>query len=718
MYGTLAASYKIIFPSSHEDGTMLAKLNPPDIHIYNTRQRGLHDSIPRADELHSYMRPRLLHIFPRCEFSYESLFFDTNIRLPEDTAGLCTGADTSKEVVFDAYAMCNGQKGALPNTHATIVATLVAESSSPSIWLVQPATTTSSSSQAAPTSTFITSTRPASTSATPTSVISTMTALPSTQNTTQTAAPAAIATPMLTKSQIVGISVASVGGAALAFAAILIFSCLKRRNMRRNRDSDELPFQLDPTNYAKSIKSTRFSLRRPSNLGPGGSSNGVARKMKAPPIPPRLDTMNPNMFSRSSIIGLAISPEKNTPIQQTPRDPRHSSKLLPPKPTLKLQMPPQPAGYSFSQTAPAPPAFRSSVTTQFEEDGVSPYVSAPKMPSLQGAGLSYPKPTFKASALSRQSTGTQFEEDEEVEVRQPEIAELPSPVPLSKFAQFPGRTSSLARQSTATAFEEDMETIPPMPRINTAVGPYSKASSKPSTSRKSTATQFEEDDETAETTGPVRDTWGPVDTDEQLDTAIDHWRKFSPINPTPGPQFFVPGDTWGLEPRSSPKVPEHLVKPLRLSTDRSVATAIGRGVGSFSQPRRPNDYPRTQQKTALDSFPRPPQQVPQLSVPNPKARPGTGTSVYTTRTSSVPTSAPPSPPPTTSLPPVPKSYQQAGPYDGPKTGNSLVSLDSRSSGLSPRLSPGGPRTADLSPIIDSPASGRSPLQLQSPGNKP
>ncbi|KAG0652661.1 hypothetical protein D0Z07_0247 [Hyphodiscus hymeniophilus] len=127
-----------------------------------------------------------------------------------------------------------------------------------------------------------------------------------------------------------------------------------------------LPFQMDPS-YGYGFKGpTEVTKKR---KGPGGTSNGIAAKV-APNVPPRIDTGSPNMFARRSIrpdtIGLAISPERNEAI-----DRRHSSKLLPDKPTLTLKVP---SGYAagdvkMSQPIPHPSTIsRQSTATQFEED--------------------------------------------------------------------------------------------------------------------------------------------------------------------------------------------------------------------------------------------------------------------------------------------------------------------------------------------------------------
>ncbi|PBP25486.1 hypothetical protein BUE80_DR003548 [Diplocarpon rosae] len=116
-------------------------------------------------------------------------------------------------------------------------------------------------------------------------------------------------------------------------------------------------------------KSFKGSLERI----PGGTRNGVAAKIP-PRIPLRLDTSSPIMFSRESIrhntIGLAISPEQEiSPVKQQ----RRSSKLLPEKPTLTLQVPQQAKasnGFPSKQPTVQPSAIsRQSTATQFEEDG-------------------------------------------------------------------------------------------------------------------------------------------------------------------------------------------------------------------------------------------------------------------------------------------------------------------------------------------------------------
>jgi hypothetical protein len=484
----------------------------------------------------------------------------------------------TENVVVNAFTMCNGQDNALPNTHGTITATLIVQTSMPSIVLIAPNPTTLTNS----TSGVSGGTGITSPSTTVPATLSLQTAsgsptepLATSSRSAQVASETASITPTLTKPQIVGISVAAVGGGTLAVGSLILFACWRRRK-RAGRDSDMLPFQLDPSNGAKYGHGFRGPTER-RIPGPGGTSNGVAAKLP-PRVPLRLETSAPNMFSRRSIlqdiIGLAISPETNIPAAER----RHSSKLLPEKPTLTLRVPPYPTrpvgGPSFSQQVQQP------------------------------------------SALSRESTATQFEEDED--------------------------------------------------GVDTAVS------------------------------GQVADeNWARKSAAQILNNATGKWQTIKSANPNLAHStFVVTGDNsnqWrpGQAPKAnaSSVVPDYYVKPLNLS----------RGVGSFSQPRRPEEYPRPDQQQL---------KLQQLQIPNQAARPITTTSsLYSARGSSLPPSEVGR---NSNAPRTRRSYKQAGPYDMRESAGSLTSFETNDSIISPQDPE--PRTAgtDLSPVVESPT-GTSPV---------
>ncbi|CAG8971911.1 hypothetical protein HYALB_00007827 [Hymenoscyphus albidus] len=594
--------------------------------------------------------------------------------------GLCTEEEARDSVVSSAFGMCSGQVNAISNTHTVIYVTLEIQSSS--VRIGSPTTVASTTESETPSSTFATSTRPSSasvssTSSSMSSASSSSSILSATSTQTggrQSQTPAPTREPNLTNAQIVGITVAAIGGGALMLGIIVIMACVKRRRVRQNRDSDDFSFQVDPKKYPQSIisRKSRKSMRRLPVFGPGGTSNGIAARV-APPIPPRIDTMSPNMFSRRSIqpdqvIGLAISPERNIPAGMQSRE----SKLLPPRPTLKLQMPPNAAGASFSKNAPKPMTFgRSSAATQFEED----YESTgwkPQVPTLKGAGIKYPKPA-QTPSLSRESTATQFE-DVEDNIRKSQIANARG----VSYVQPALKSSDEPRGSTTTQFEEDDARI----------------------------SKLKVDETTSTSNRPKNNLNRRSTVEEDVDSAIDMWQKFSPINTTGPPAFYY-------RAADGQRAQQLIASSTKGSAQRlqSKPVLVGDRIGSFSQPRRPNEYPPRAKgdNLELDAFPRPPTLPASLQIPIP---PGASrgvsatSSIYTTRT----TSLQPSPTrrsnnPAGSFPQVYRAYKQVGPYDAPKTSNSMTSYEIDKS----RLSPGGPRTDDLSPVVESPASGRSPV---------
>jgi hypothetical protein len=466
--------------------------------------------------------------------------------------------------------MCSGQASAIPNTHATITATLIVQSLMPSIVLVAPNPTSKQGSNWSNTMTIqSTSTQQSSTSAFITSSGSPAKSTPAGSTFSAVASsmsPTSSPTPTLTRPQLIGITVASVGGGTVALGCLIIFVCWRRRQYQKARDSNLLPFQMDPSTSSSSTHKF-VGFKGPTERGPG-KPNGNAGKIP-PIVPPRLDISNPNMFSRKSVmqetIGLAISPEMKLNQQR----PQRQSTLLPERPTLALMMP-------------------------------------PRRERPQGGGLAFSQPVVEPAPVSRQST----------------------------------------------------------------------------------ATQFEEDDESADTVVAGDDTWRSNSGGQVWDYSTGRW-----INPIPMdmPQVQplssnITGDAGQWRPGQPSNLtmsPISYVKPLTL----------GSKVGSFSQPRRPDAYPRPQQQ----------QQQQQLVIPTQDGRPITTTSSIYSQRGSFPVSE------------VARhgsnharrSYRQAGPYDHNSVG-SLTSIDTEGSVASPIEQE--PKTGEaLSPVVESPASGRSPV---------
>ena len=505
--------------------------------------------------------------------------------------------------------MCKGKRDALPNTHKTITATYIQPSSSSVVSITQPiktttlpnssstASLTSSSSSATVTSlttgdlltdssTFVTSALASRASGSPA-----QTSTPALPDSAQSPTP----TPVLSKQQIAGISAASVGGAAI-IAGLIIFCTCWRRRRQRQRDSDVLPFQADPG-------TPKFGLRRPplrgqSEFSKSKSSNGQSPYgtwTKIPPqIPPRPAASDPYMFSRRSImpstIGVAVSPDGSNAV------PKRNSRLLPDKPTLTL---------NTSQVAELP---------------------------IGASSLKPPLPIY--AQMSRQSTATQFEEDE-----------------------YSPADDTYGRGSTDRILSPQI----PMPSTIRVVSPAN------------------------------------------IPPAFFVTSNY-PTNPNPAPPAIYNRQNNGPYPPNLniTTAPNYYVKPLN----------INRGVGSFSRPR-----PTPEGGLQL--------QVPSRTTSQAASRHVTqASSVYSGASNTPYTNAPSTdrlssnqfpltypPHPKSDLRSQRKSYQQPGPYDRASTGSFTSFADSDIASPDDERNPGARGTImmDLSPVVESPASGRSPV---------
>lgn len=268
--------------------------------------------------------------------------------------------------------MCSGQASALPNTHPTLTATLVVPpTGSPS--LLPPTTSRNQSLTISSTRTTMrttTRTRNSSTTATPSSssvstTMVTSSLVTSTTTSATTSAPISTSTSesstakVLAPAQIAGISVGVSGAVALAVGAILLARCLRRR---RYSDSDsEKTFYTNGSNRGTpdpliSRGSHIFHISPPilrmSRYRPDFIPRPAPQTPQAAQAEPR---RNPENVDRSTI-GLAISrprsmipPRKPTPQLHSPVPPsprpveapieRRASRLLPPRPSLTVEIP-------------------------------------------------------------------------------------------------------------------------------------------------------------------------------------------------------------------------------------------------------------------------------------------------------------------------------------------------------------------------------------------
>jgi hypothetical protein len=328
--------------------------------------------------------------------------------ISEDNVGFCQGANATTTVVMDAYNMCFGKANALPNTHATITATLVVQTSAPSIVLV--ATTSTWSSLPSSITSVVTVPTTAglvTANGSPGSISLSITSNPTTQG--QSAQTSAAAAANLTAPQIAGIAVGSGAVAILAIGGLILFGCLRRRKiLRDDGESDFGTFQEEHGNSMEAMFTGPVDKKQGS-FAPGGTRNGVAAKV-APPIPPPPVVTDPNMFSRRSIpteeIGIAISPDMAQTADGGFEDGfggRHPSRLLPEKPALpklNVVVPHQSISEPWRPQYHPPQAKdprldigteekRDSAATQFDVDITSP-VEFSKGATNYDYGYAYP----------------------------------------------------------------------------------------------------------------------------------------------------------------------------------------------------------------------------------------------------------------------------------------------------------------------------------------
>ncbi|KAI1133409.1 hypothetical protein F5Y10DRAFT_87593 [Nemania abortiva] len=330
--------------------------------------------------------------------------------------GQCSKQDVNDAAPARVLHMCSGQKSALPNTHATLTATLVIpQSGAPSLLppttskttpLTSSVTTSSRTTLSTSTSTpsltttsssspVVTST-PVSSSMTSTTSITMSTTTSSTTTSTTTSALASSTTSsktttQLAPAQIAGISVGVVGAIAIAVGAILLARCMRRR--RYPDDESEKGF-FENSNSTASFDPSSLRGSRVFHISPPLLRTSRYRPEFGPrPQPPALRAAQPVQSAQPAqperpiqsanvdrnTIGLAISrprslipprpsPKIHSPTMSSPRPvevplERKPSKLLPPRPALTLEIPSKTVVASESSSQRPPTKDRASTMT-------------------------------------------------------------------------------------------------------------------------------------------------------------------------------------------------------------------------------------------------------------------------------------------------------------------------------------------------------------------
>ncbi|KAJ9141713.1 hypothetical protein NKR23_g7777 [Pleurostoma richardsiae] len=294
----------------------------------------------------------------------------------ENTLGACKGMEATSQVVSSAYGMCNAQLSAAPETHATLVATLIVPTGTGPVLVPNPTSTIGSvsvtASETADTTTpitWITMTPDQSSSSTSTaSTSSSQTPDPSIAN----ASPASTqpSSSQSTKGQLSTAVIAGIvaGGTAAVLLAVLLILILRCTYRKKSLEDEK-------NGFSKLRES--WSPRRKSGISPGMPQISAPQYQEPEPMEYTRALAN-RMSVRPETIGLAISPDGmdmpksstmalgSPPTYMSPKEPPQP----PPKPNLTLTIPPK-AEQGAGLQPPRMPfnGGRDSVVTEFAEDG-------------------------------------------------------------------------------------------------------------------------------------------------------------------------------------------------------------------------------------------------------------------------------------------------------------------------------------------------------------
>ncbi|OIW28929.1 hypothetical protein CONLIGDRAFT_399892 [Coniochaeta ligniaria NRRL 30616] len=336
----------------------------------------------------------------------------------------CQGGDASQQAISKAYAMCSGVQNAAPETHATIVATLVVPSGTGPVQVPGAASTTVAS---LPTSTPVSTSD--AVSITPIATVSS-TASPAVSTTSATSSPSSTSDgtsrgPTLNTAQIAGISVGIAATLGFAIGLIFLARCVRRRNFG---DQESILFK--PKRESKG-----FGMLKSNQNSPG------ALQISAPihKTPIDMEFRRPGDFQRQrkETIGLALSPPRSAAAtaqgsrvrspMSADQPPKTYKPYTPdshglPKPALTVIIP-QDSGQPQKEARNLQSS-RDSVVTEFQEDGEGE--------SVGGSNIWRPPPT------DPQSTTTYYVADKwgnwilSNKDRTSNVAELPSSVNRTK----------------------------------------------------------------------------------------------------------------------------------------------------------------------------------------------------------------------------------------------------------------------------------------------
>ncbi|KAI0394089.1 hypothetical protein F5Y17DRAFT_466487 [Xylariaceae sp. FL0594] len=311
--------------------------------------------------------------------------------------GHCAGADIADSTLSGVNSMCSGVRGALPNTHSKLTATIIipqtgapsilaptplvsqtlSPSTSPSSWTTVKASTSTSAVRS--TSSFST-TVTATVTASATTITTTSSPASSGTSSPTLAPPATSSMARLTPGQVAGISVGVAGALALAVGGIFLAKCLRRRQYP-DTDSEKGFYQTDNSTAEPDPSGLISRASRIFHISPP-----ILRRSKyrpdfiprvAPSVPgavkpapaantPKLDRgmigqaiSRPRSVVPAKPVPITYSPMKSSPLPVPDPIEQKPSKLLPPRPALTIDIP---ANGTLSSQAP-PLTDRTSTLT-------------------------------------------------------------------------------------------------------------------------------------------------------------------------------------------------------------------------------------------------------------------------------------------------------------------------------------------------------------------